>query len=172
MRRDAGTRRSGDMRTAYIALGSNIKPEENLRSAMRELRAQGMVLAVSRVYRTPPWGSVPQGDFLNAVTAVSTDLDPPKLLDLLQGIERRAGRTRTIRYGPRTLDLDILGMDGLVLRSPRLMIPHAEMHARAFVLVPLCDFAPNWRHPVLGKTARELLSELDSSEIEKTDMML
>ncbi len=160
------------MRTAYIALGSNIAPETNLRAAVHALRQQTMVEAVSRVYRTPPWGSVPQGDFLNAVLALSTELDPPKLLDLLQGIERRAGRTRTIRYGPRTLDLDILAMDGLVLRSPRLMIPHVEMHNRGFVLVPLCDFAPHWRHPVLGKTARELLKDVSREGIERTTLAL
>jgi 2-amino-4-hydroxy-6-hydroxymethyldihydropteridine diphosphokinase len=160
------------MRTAYIALGSNIQPETNLASAMRFLRRETMVLAASHVYRTPPWGSVPQGDFLNAVVAVSTDLEPPKLLDLLQGIERRHGRTHTIRYGPRTLDLDILAMDGLVLRSPGLMIPHLELHKRGFVLVPLCDFAPHWRHPVLGKTARELLKDLSRDGIERTNVAL
>lgn len=160
------------MRTAYIALGSNIRPEANLKSAMRALRKEAMVLAVSRVYRTPPWGYVPQGDFLNAVTALSTDLEPPKLLDLLQGIERRHGRTHTIRYGPRTLDLDILAMDELVLRSPRLMIPHMEMHKRGFVLVPLCDFAPHWRHPLLGKTARDLLREVSTDGIVRTGVVL
>lgn len=160
------------MRTAYIALGSNIAPEKNLRAAVNVLRQQAMVEAVSRVYRTPPWGFVPQGDFLNAVLALLTDLEPPKLLDLLQGIERRAGRTRTLRYGPRTLDLDILAMDGLVLRSPRLMIPHVAMHERGFVLVPLCDFAPHWRHPILGKTARELLKEVSTEGITRTDITL
>lgn len=160
------------MRTAYISLGSNIRPEENLASAMRFLRRETMVLAASHVYRTPPWGYIAQGDFLNAVVAVSTDLEPPKLLDVLQGIERRHGRTHTLRYGPRTLDLDILGMDGLVLRSPRLMIPHPELANRGFVLVPLCDFAPHWRHPVLGKTARELLKQVSTEGITKTAVTL
>lgn len=160
------------MRTAYIALGSNVRPEGNLQSAMAALRKEGLVEAVSHVYRTPPWGYVPQGDFLNAVAAIATELEPPKLLDMLQGIERRHGRTRTIRYGPRTLDLDILAMDGLVLRSPALMIPHVEMHKRGFVLVPLCDIAPDWRHPMLNQTARELLAAVDVADITRTEVEL
>ncbi len=160
------------MPTILVALGSNIEPERNLAAAVQALRRLVEVLAVSPVYRTPPWGYADQAPFLNAVVRAQSTLEPLALLDALQHIERQQGRVRSFANAPRTLDLDLLDYDGLVLESPRLILPHPRLHERAFVLVPLCDLAPDWRHPVLGLTARELLARADRTGIEPTALRL
>lgn len=149
--------------TAYIALGSNLGDREGyLRSAVEALRAaEGCrVQRVSSFIVTPPYGGVEQGDFLNGCLELRTRLEPMELLELLHGIESAAGRERLVRWGPRTLDLDILFYDGLVLDSSELTIPHPDMANRAFVLVPLSELAPQFRHPLTKKTVRQMLDEL------------
>lgn len=163
--------------TAYVGLGSNIDAEANLRAAVRLLSARpGLRLAeVSPVYRTPPWGPVPQADYLNAVAALETDLAPEALLDVLLGIETERGRDRSpdaVRWGPRTLDLDLLFCGDAVMESERLTLPHPRLHERAFVLVPLCDLAPGLRHPVLGRTMSALSAAVDTAAIVATDITL
>jgi 2-amino-4-hydroxy-6-hydroxymethyldihydropteridine diphosphokinase len=157
--------------TATLGLGANIAAEANLRAAVALLAAHAALTltAVSPVYRTPPWGPVPQDDYLNAVATVETRLAPEALLDALQGIEARRGRDRSpdaVRWGPRTLDLDLLLYGETVLESERLTVPHPRLAERAFVLVPLCDLAPALRHPVLGRTMAELLDALAPAERE------
>ena len=149
---------------AYIGLGSNLGDRRaNIDFAVSKLeKAAGCeVLQVSQLIDTAPYGYVEQGDFLNGCLKLETLLEPLELLDLLMSIENDAGRVRDVRWGPRTLDLDILLYDDLVTSCDRLRTPHAEMHKRSFVLAPLCEIAPSVLHPVLNKTAAEMLQELN-----------
>ena len=149
--------------TAYIALGSNMGDKKSfLDNAIVEIdRAQGCrAICVSKYYETAPFGYTEQDDFLNGCLLIETLLSPAELLGLLHAIENTSGRVREIKWGPRTLDLDIIFYDDFVITDDALMIPHAEMHKRDFVLNPLSDIAPNMMHPILRKTVSELLNEL------------
>ncbi len=149
--------------TAYIGLGSNLGDKKGfLDQAVRGLSGiRGCrVERVSDYIVTEPYGGVEQDDFLNACLVMKTFLPPGELLERLQDIERDAGRERTVRWGPRTLDLDILMYDDAVIDEEDLVIPHAGMHLREFVLRPLAQIAPHARHPILRRTAAELLAEL------------
>jgi 2-amino-4-hydroxy-6-hydroxymethyldihydropteridine diphosphokinase len=136
---------SSDKHRAYLALGSNLGDRlAHLQFAVDELAAAAgiEVVAVSRVYETAPVGGPPQDPFLNGVAAVDTELDPYALLALAQRIERGAQRVRIVRWGPRTLDVDVLLFDDLRLDDPDLILPHPRMWERGFVLAPLRDVAP------------------------------
>jgi len=149
--------------TAYISLGSNLgQREETLRAALRELdELEGVeVTAVSRLRETAPVGGPAQDNYINAVAEVRTSLAAADLLGALQGIEARFGRKRQERWGPRTLDLDLLLYGEAVIQSPELQVPHPRMHERLFVLEPLCEIAPHARNPTLGRSAAELLARL------------
>jgi len=153
----------GNATSAYIALGSNLGDREGtLRSAVDALRQLGSVDAISSFYETAPVGLVEQPDFLNAVIALRTALPPQELMAALLRIEQQHGRDRSVSVpkGPRTLDLDLLSYGDVVMETPTLTLPHPSLAERRFVLVPLTEFAPQWRHPVSGKTAAILLSEL------------
>ena len=148
---------------AYIALGGNLGDVAScFVQARRGIDAlpDGHVVASSLIYRTPPLGPPGQPDYLNAVVSVETELPPLTLLQALQEIERQYGRKRGEHWGARTLDLDILAVDALILDSDDLKLPHPEMQRRQFVLRPLCDVAPNWQHPRLKRSAAALLEEL------------
>ena len=118
------------------------------------------VTAVSGYLVTEPYGMVDQDEFLNGVMKIRTLLTPEELLDRLHEVEQEAKRERVVHWGPRTLDLDILLYDDLILDQEELHIPHIEMHKREFVLQPLCEIAPYVRHPVYNRTAQELLETL------------
>ena len=151
--------------TAYIALGANLGDKEaNLRLGVEALRATKgcQVLAVSDFLVTEPYGGVEQDDFLNGAMKIRTLLTPHELLERLHEIEQEAKRERVVRWGPRTLDLDILLYDDLILDEEELHIPHIEMYKRDFVLKPLCQIAPYVRHPVYNRTAAELLAALEA----------
>jgi 2-amino-4-hydroxy-6-hydroxymethyldihydropteridine diphosphokinase len=150
----------------FIGSGSNLgdrlaalcKAEELLPPDVRVLKS-------SKVYETPPWGFETQPAFLNQVLLTKTDLDPLELLNYLKGIEQKMGRKATFRYGPRSIDLDILFYDGLIISSENLQLPHPMIVERSFVLVPMREIAPEFIHPVLGNSISELASQVDSSGI-------
>ena len=132
------------MSRAVVALGANLGDRiGTLRAAVEEIGGLGTVLAVSGVFETDPVGGPEQPDYLNAVLLLETGLTPQALLAALQAIETGHGRTREVRWGARTLDLDILDFDGLVLDEPDLVLPHPRAHERAFVLVPWLDADPD-----------------------------
>jgi 2-amino-4-hydroxy-6-hydroxymethyldihydropteridine diphosphokinase len=145
-----------------IAFGANLgDPAQNVTNAFAELERRGVrIVKRSRLLRTKPFGVVGQPDFINAVAVVETHHPPEALLRLLHMVERAAGRRRGRRWGPRTLDLDIVDYRGRVLATPHLVLPHPGIAARSFVLEPLAEIAPRWRHPVTRKTAAEMLKPL------------
>lgn len=158
--------------TAYIALGSNIGDSEAyLKEAIDKLDhlSTSRVEKVSSFLVTAPYGVTDQPDFLNGCLKLQTLLYPEELLQELNRIEQEAGRERIIHWGPRTLDLDIIFYDDLICEEDDLCIPHIEMHKRCFVLKPLEEIAPYKRHPVTGKTVREMLGELETAGQETAD---
>jgi 2-amino-4-hydroxy-6-hydroxymethyldihydropteridine diphosphokinase len=155
------------MRTAYIALGSNLAspagpPEATMASALSRLRSLGQVKKCSSLFSTTPVGLAEQPRFLNAVIALDTELNPHPLLQALLSIEREHGRDRSagIVNGPRTLDLDILLLGDLHVSEPGLEIPHPRLAERAFVLIPLNEIAPAVKITGQGKSVSDLLEEL------------
>ena len=147
------------MKTIYLSLGSNIGDREaNLRAAIERLEAERIhVLRTSPIYETEPLEYTAQRWFLNLVLEAETDLLPRQLLARTAKIERELGRTRAIAKGPRTIDIDILLYGRAVVRTATLEIPHPRMAERRFVLAPMADLAPDLRHPVTGRSMREML---------------
>ncbi len=153
------------MATAYLSLGSNLGHREaNIASALKMLGQEARILKVSSLYETEPVGYKDQPRFLNCVCSVETELAPQALLELVKTMEKNLGRKRTLRFGPRLIDIDILFYDDLILDSPDLVIPHPRLAERAFVLVPLKEIAPNLVHPLLGLTIEELPERIENPE--------
>jgi len=149
---------------AYIGIGSNVGDKKaNCHKAIELLGLTERIVGVSSFYYTEPVGYKEQEDFINAVAAVETDRSPGELLTVCHSIEDRLGRTRTIQWGPRTADLDILLYGDVVMNSVDLIILHPLMTVRKFVLVPLVEIAPHVVHPVRNRTAEQLLCELQNS---------
>lgn len=159
------------IRIAYLALGANIgNTRENMRKAVTLLgEHEGIrVIKASSLYLTKPVGRENQPDFLNAVIAVETILSPRELLEACLDIEKRIGRRRTIRWGPRVIDIDILLYDGITLDEEDLKIPHPAMLERAFVLAPLAEIAPDI-DVTPGLSARDAVSRVGSEGVRRLE---
>ncbi|MBI5075368.1 MAG: 2-amino-4-hydroxy-6-hydroxymethyldihydropteridine diphosphokinase [Nitrospirae bacterium] len=146
------------MSTVHIGIGSNLgNRQENCLEAIRRLEQHGVaVLKQSSMIETAPWGVTDQPQFINLAIEAVTDLSPEALLLLLKDIERAMGRETMEHWGPRVIDLDILFYDDRIIDSAELKIPHAHLHERDFVLIPLREIAPEKVHPLLKKKISEL----------------
>jgi len=149
------------MSKAYLLTGGN---EGDRYLNMQQARTNiehicGQLLQVSSLYETAAWGKTDQADFLNQVLLVETKLSPQELLSAILSIEEKGGRKRSVKNAPRSIDIDILFYDRLILEEPGLTIPHPRIAFRRFVLEPLNELSPDFIHPVLGKTMRQLLLE-------------
>jgi 2-amino-4-hydroxy-6-hydroxymethyldihydropteridine diphosphokinase len=150
-----------------LGFGANLGDAQgNIRRAVELLRARGLdFVAVSSLYATKPWGVEDQPDFVNACALARTELAPPDLLALTQGVERALGRTPGLRWGPRLIDIDILLFQGLEWRVAALVLPHPEMTRRAFVLHPLAEIAPDMH--VAETTVYQLAQKFRSPEVKR-----
>ncbi len=152
---------------AYIGIGSNLGDKlYHCEKAISEILKvdRHRLLAKSSLFKTEPVGYSSQDWFINGVIKIETDLEPSELLRILKSIEGRLGRTETFRWGPRTIDLDILFFDDLQIETRELRVPHPLIQDRKFVLVPLAEIDQNLIHPVLKKTIRELLDNFERDQ--------
>ncbi|MBQ5815341.1 MAG: 2-amino-4-hydroxy-6-hydroxymethyldihydropteridine diphosphokinase [Flavobacteriales bacterium] len=150
----------------YLSLGGNVgDTREIFRVAMDEItREIGEIISRSSVIITPPWGFSAENDFMNMALIVKSDITPSEVLGKIWEIERRGGRVRPAGvegYSSRTLDIDIIFIDDMVIDTPRLKVPHPLAHRRRFVLEPMCEIAPDYIHPVIGKSIKTLMTECD-----------
>lgn len=159
---------------AIIALGANLgDPISTLQQAISEIEALPKVklLLLSSFYRTKPVGYDEQDDFINAVMIVETELEPLELYEHLAALELKHHRVRLIKNGPRTLDLDVIAMEQYKSSDPRLLLPHPRAQERAFVLVPLCEIAPDYLFPDTKRSAQDALSLLSPSDLEGVERL-
>jgi 2-amino-4-hydroxy-6-hydroxymethyldihydropteridine diphosphokinase len=155
----------------FILLGSNVGDcQANLLNARQEIsRTIGKIITTSSVYKTAPWGNTHQPDFFNQVIGIDSTLSPDELLEGIQKIEKRLGRKREVKWGPRIIDIDILLWGARTMKTPHLTIPHPELPHRRFALLPLAEIAPEFLHPGEKKTIRDLLeASTDPLKVEKT----
>jgi 2-amino-4-hydroxy-6-hydroxymethyldihydropteridine diphosphokinase len=155
---------------AIIALGGNQGDVvAHFAAAVKGLREQGCIIKVlSSLYHTPAWGKTDQPDFLNMTLELRSSLRPHDLLHLCLAIETQHGRQRHLKWGPRTLDLDIIDYDGLIMRDDNLTLPHPHTLERAFVLVPLCEIRPHMQ--IGGHDIASVLAQIEHSDIRRDDM--
>ncbi|EPY2274289.1 2-amino-4-hydroxy-6-hydroxymethyldihydropteridine diphosphokinase [Clostridium sporogenes] len=150
------------MHTAYVAFGSNMGEKENyIKRALEKIEEKGIkIIKVSPIYETEPYGVLDQDSFLNGVVKIESNLTPENLIEVLLDIEKQLDRVRERRWGPRTIDLDIIFYDDFIINEENLIIPHRDMENREFVLKPLCDIDENFIHPALKKSVKQLYDEL------------
>jgi len=158
------------MNTAYLLIGGNVGDRAaNLQTALKRISETcGTITSTSSLYETAAWGNTNQPSFYNQAVVVTTPLSPVALMDQLLEIELEMGRIRTQKYGPRTIDLDILMIDELVISSEKLTIPHPQMQNRRFALLPLVEVAPTLTHPLLDQSIGVLLQNFpDTLDVQK-----
>jgi 2-amino-4-hydroxy-6-hydroxymethyldihydropteridine diphosphokinase len=162
------------LKTAFLALGSNVGDREaNLRTAVTLLQGDEIrVRRGSSLYETAPQELLDQPSFLNAVLEVETSLFPLQLLARVREIERKMGRRRVTPKGPRNIDIDILFYGRNVIATAELEVPHPRIAQRRFVLEPLAEIAPEFRHPLTGKTANEMLATLEPQGVRRLEVRL
>jgi 2-amino-4-hydroxy-6-hydroxymethyldihydropteridine diphosphokinase len=147
------------MKNVFLLTGGNLGNRvQNLEKAKNTIiQSCGLLLKSSSLYQTAAWGPIQQPDYLNQVLEIDTQMEPNALLDQLLTIENTMGRTRSERYAARTIDIDILFYGKTILDKKELIIPHPRLYSRRFVLVPLCEIAPNFMHPILGLSIEQML---------------
>ena len=158
------------MNLAYLLIGGNLgNRSANLQNALHQIEKNcGKILDLSAIYETAAWGLTNQPSFYNQAVIIETILEPKALMEQLLSIETNMGRIRSIKLGPRLIDLDILLIDQLILDTEILTLPHPSMEQRRFALLPLAEIAPNLVHPILQKTIQELLMDCkDELDVQK-----
>jgi len=161
------------MPLAYLLIGSNLGDKATyLKNASSYIQQQcGQIVKQSSFYETEPWGFTDQPSFLNQAICIQTELAPAQLMQTLLKIENEMGRTRSIKMGPRTIDLDILQIDQQIFDTTLLQLPHPAMHLRRFALIPMEEIAPTLVHPVFNKTMTQLLAACkDTTNVQKKIM--
>jgi len=150
------------MNQTYLLIGGNLgNRQENLGHAAKMIAAKvGTVLLASSLYETEAWGVTDQPSFLNQVLLVETALDPKQVLEAILSIEKEMGRRRMQKFGPRTIDIDILFFNELIMHEDSLTIPHPQLHLRRFTLAPLNEISPQFIHPVFNKSISQLMEQL------------
>lgn len=159
------------LKRIYLSLGSNVGDrEQNLQDAIDRLAGAGIrILRCSSVYETEPQDLADQPWFLNVVIEAETELMPMQLLSRIVAIEKEMGRTRKVAKGPRPIDIDVLFFGRFVIDTPQLCVPHPRLDQRRFVLAPMAELAPDFRHPVMRKSMRELLGRLKGQEVRRRE---
>lgn len=158
------------MNVAYLLIGGNLgNRSANLQNALHQIEKNcGKILDLSAIYETAAWGLSNQPSFYNQAVSIQTNLEPKALMEQLLAIETNMGRIRSVKLGPRLIDLDILLIDQLILDTEILILPHPSMEQRRFALLPLAEIAPNLMHPILQKTIQELLMHCsDQLDVQK-----
>ncbi|MBM3412281.1 MAG: 2-amino-4-hydroxy-6-hydroxymethyldihydropteridine diphosphokinase [Bacteroidetes bacterium] len=148
------------MNLVYLLTGSNLGDRiENLNKAAQLINEKaGKLMACSKFYQTSPWGPLEQPDYINQALLIETPLSPSSLMERLLSLEEKIGRIRTLKYGPRVIDIDILYYGSEVINTPLVQVPHPAVQNRRFALIPLEEIAPNYIDPITGKTISQLLA--------------
>ena len=151
-----------------MSLGSNTGNRLNmLTKALSELEGNGFcIIDKSKIWETLPWGMTDHPRYLNMCIKAETDICPEEIIITAKNIEKKLGRSKSTKWGPREIDIDIIAIGELVIETPDLSVPHRHMHERAFVLIPLKEVDPMFRHPVTGKTLEEMISALPEEKME------